>query len=98
MPWGDRRADYMGFVDQARIVWGGNFEVSHHSKGLQTFACCRISPGPGISGRRIGLGIYTQMAVALSYERVRLDGIMSNIKAESISYLPWAGGHATTWI
>ena len=38
------------------------------------------------------------MAVALSYERVCLDGIMSNIKAESISYSPWPGGHATTWI
>jgi hypothetical protein len=39
-----------------------------------------------------------QMAVALSYERVHLDGIMNNIKAEVISYSPCAGGRATTWI
>jgi hypothetical protein len=86
MLWGNRRADYMECVDRAWIVRGGNFEVSHHSKERQTFARCRISPGPDLSCRWIGLGIYMQTAVALSYERVRLDGIMSNIKAESISY------------
>ena len=98
MPWGDRRADYMECVDRACIVRGGNFEVSHHSKERQTFACCRIFPGPDLSGRWIGLGIYMKMAVALSYEKVRLDGIMSNIQVESISYSPWPGGRATTWI
>ena len=88
----------MECVDWMCIVQRGNFEVFHHSKEHQSFACCRISPGPDLSGWWIGLGIYMQMAVALSYERVRLDGIMSNIKAELISYSPWPGGRTMTWI
>ena len=86
MPWGDRRADYMECVDRTCIVLKGNFWVSHQSKELQMFDWCRISPGLRLSGRWIGLGIYMQMAVALSYVRVCLDGIMSNTKAESMSY------------
>ena len=98
MPWGNCRADYMECIDRHCLVWRENFEVSHHSKEPQTFAWCRIYPGLHLSGRWMGLGIYMQMAVALSYERVRLYGIMSSIKAESISYLPWPGGRTTMWI
>ena len=78
------------------IVRGGNFEVYRHSKERQTFDCCRIYPGPDLPDLWIRLGIYMQMVVALSYKRVHLDVIMSNIKAKSISYAPWPGGRATT--
>jgi len=44
MPWGDCRADYMEFFDWGCIVWGGKFEVSHHSKELQTCACAEFIP------------------------------------------------------
>ena len=98
MPWGNRRANYMECIDRHCLVRREIFEVSHHSKERQTFTWCRIYPGVDLSGRWIGLGIYMQMAVALSYERVRLYGIMSSIKAESISYLPWPGGGTTMWI
>ena len=56
----------MECVDRDCIVRGGKFEGTHHSKERQTFASCRISRGPDLSGRWMGLGIYMQLAVALS--------------------------------